>query len=98
MEIKIYNQDLICKLMIKYIKDHNLLPLNGGAIDRKKIISQVREKVKMCIENKIEYLPAARIVLIEGCNSWDNQDVVVPFKITRCGNDVYNVKMAVKKF
>lgn len=101
MEIKLYNQDLIVDLMIKYIKNHNDLPLiQGKQIDRKGMMDIIKDKLKWEAKNQ-GYCKGQilKVRLIRADKSIDGLDVIVPFLISSVNKSgIITVKLFEKKF
>lgn len=96
-----YNQDLIVNLMIKYIKNHNDLPLiQDKQIDRKSMMDIIKEKLKWEAKNQ-GYCKGQilKVRLIKAEKSIDGNDVIVPFLISSVNKSgTITVKLFTKKF
>lgn len=101
-EIRLFNQEQLVKLYIKYIDNHNKLPLlpGGKQIDRKGLVERVKEKIEKYIKRE-GYCEGSilRINLIDSQDSIDKQNVLVSFIITKVSKSgTINVKMFDKKY
>ena len=103
MEVKLFNQEHLVKMFIKYINDHNKLPLMAGGrqIDRKSLVEQIKDKIREHVK-KNGYCEGEiiRVKLINHTDSIDKYDVVVSFIISKVGvkNQYITVKLFDKKY
>ena len=103
MEIKLFNQEHLVKLFIKYINDHNKLPLmpGGRQIDRKALVEQIKDKIREHVKRNV-YCEGEiiRVKLINSSDSIDKFDVIASFMISKVGakKQYITVKLFDKKY